>query len=201
MATTSFFTSLLEPLILRERIKWYEIGLGLLIIPGMILIVNYTDFSMLAGIIVGLLSALLAATFSIFNKLLINKADPLSITFLELGSGWFFITLLLPFLFIYDPQPFWPSPSDWGYLAILAFACTTLAYVLALKALKHISAFASNLTINLEPVYGIILAWLLLQENEELSPGFYWGGLVILMAVFSYPFIRRWTKAGREGQR
>lgn len=193
MATTSFFTAFLEPLILRQRLKGVEILLGLLIIPGMALVVNHTEVSMMDGIWVGLLSALLAALFATLNKKLINEADTMSITFLELSSGWLFLCLVLPFMMKAD-TPFWPSLTDLGYLAILAFLCTTLAYVLALRSLRHLSAFASNLTVNLEPVYGILLAWILLQENEELSPGFYRGVVIILLAVFSYPVIRRWQR-------
>ncbi|MEM9920871.1 MAG: EamA family transporter [Bacteroidota bacterium] len=191
MATTSFFTSLLEPLITRQPVKWFEIALGLLIIPGMVLVVSSLEMGMLIGVVVGLLSALLASLFAIFNKQLVDKADSLSITFLELGSGWLLISFILPFYFAQSPEAgFWPNTSDIGYLLILALLCTTLAYVLALRALKYISAFASNLTINLEPVYGIVLAWLLLRENEELNASFYWGCLIIIGTVLSYPFLK-----------
>ena len=192
MATTSLFTSFLEPFLLKQKFKWYELLLGLLIIPGMALVVNSTEWSMLTGIIMGLTSAFLAAMFSILNKKLVTKAEPMSITFLELGSAWLFISLFFPFYFFKFPEAvFWPQGMDWVYLLILALLCTTLAYVLTLRALKYISAFASNLTINLEPVYGIILAWLILQENKELSSGFYLGCGMILLAVFSYPFIKK----------
>lgn len=192
LATTSLFTSFLEPLILKQPFKFYELILGLLIIPGMALVVNSTEWAMLTGILMGLASAFLAALFSILNKKLVDKAEPMRITFLELGSAWLFISLLFPFYFFRFPETtFWPQGMDWIYLLVLALLCTTLAYVLTLRALKYISAFASNLTINLEPVYGIILAWLVLQENKELSPGFYLGCGMILLAVFSYPFIRR----------
>ena len=87
-----------------------------------------------------------------------------------------------------------PTWKDLAYLLVLSLLCTTLAYVLNLRALKHISAFASNLTINLEPVYGIILAWLILGENEQLSVQFYWGAVIITLAVFVYPFLKkRWA--------
>ncbi|MEM1321991.1 MAG: EamA family transporter [Bacteroidota bacterium] len=192
MATTSSFTALLEPLLLRQPIKKYELLLGLIIIPAMALIVNTTELEMMMGIWVGLLSALLAALFAIFNKKLVDKADPMSITFLELGSGWLLISLMLPFYFMNNENaPFLPSWSDLGYLLILALVCTTLGYILALRALKYISAFASNLTVNLEPVYGIVLAILILKENEELSPGFYWGCLLIMAIVLAYPFLRK----------
>jgi drug/metabolite transporter (DMT)-like permease len=83
---------------------------------------------------------------------------------------------------------------DWVYLVILALLCTTLAFVLALSALREVSAFASSLTINLEPVYGIALAWILLDDNKELAPTFYYGVLVILLAVFSYPYLNKYFK-------
>jgi drug/metabolite transporter (DMT)-like permease len=197
MATTSFFTAFLEPLIMRHRVRWYEIALGLLIIPGMALIVDSTDSSMNLGIVVGLIAAFMAALFATFNKRLIGQSDELSITFLELGSACLFLTLVLPFYILQSEEPVQvlPSKMDWVYLMILALLCTTLAYVLALRALRYISAFAANLTVNLEPVYGIILAWILLNENEELSPRFYWGVVIILLAVFSYPLIRKiWGK-------
>ncbi len=192
MATTSFFTAILEPIILKQKIKKVEILLGLLIIPGMALIVRSLDFSMWTGVALGLTSALLAALFSIFNKKLVDQADPMSITFLELGSAWLSISLILPLYFYQNPETaFWPQQMDWVYLLILALLCTTLAYVLSLRALKYISAFASNLTVNLEPVYGIILAAVLLKENEELTEGFYWGCSIILLAVFCYPLLNR----------
>lgn len=198
MATTSFFTSLIEPMVMRQRVKWYELALGLLIIPGMALIVNSTDLSMIKGLLVGLLSAFLASLFATLNKKLITHSDERSITFLEMGSAWLFLSIVIPIWVFYSGEPadIWPPTwTDWGYLLILALLCTTLAYVLALRSLQHLSAFASNLSINLEPVYGILLAWLLLNENEELKPGFYLGAGVIVLAVFSYPLIKRRFKS------
>ncbi len=192
MATTSFFTALLEPAILRQRVKGFEIFLGLLIIPGMTLIVQHTDWDMQWGIVVGLCSAFLAALFSTLNKKLIVHASSLDITFIELGTSWVFLSLLLPtYVWLVPEAPFWPTLRDWVYLLVLSLLCTTLAYVLALRALNYLSAFAANLTVNLEPVYGIALAWLVLREYEELDSGFYWGVVIILLAVLSYPFLRK----------
>ena len=193
MATASFFTSFLEPLIMRQRVRWYEILLGMAIIPGMALIVSSTDSSMNLGILVGLSAALMAALFATLNKKLIGKADEMSITFLELGSAWLFLSVVLPVYISQSEAPvqLLPSRIDWFYLIILSLLCTTLAYVLALRSLRYLSAFASNLAVNLEPVYGIALAWFILKDHKELSPGFYWGVLIILAAVFSYPLVRR----------
>lgn len=201
-ATTSFFTALTEPLILQQKVKWHEIGIGLLIIPGMALIVSNLDASMLVGFGVGIFSALLAAIFSTFNKKFVELADAYSITFLELSSAWLLLSLLVPIYIQQTEATFLPTPQDWIYLLILSLICTTLAFTLSLRALKHISAFASNLTFNLEPVYGILLAWLLLGENKELSPLFYVGVVVILLAVFTHPYIsKRFEAKNLEDQK
>lgn len=189
MATTSFFAALIEPIIFKQKIKNDELSLGLLMIPGVLLIVNNTEWDMMTGILVGLMSAFLAALFAVLNKTLVDKAEPLTITFLELGSGWLFLSICLPIYLMYQPDTlFMPQNFDWLWLLILALGCTTLAYVLSLRSLKHISAFASTLTINLEPVYGIFLAWIILDDAQELSPQFYLGCLLILGAVFFHSF-------------
>jgi len=190
-ATCSFFTSILEPLLTKAKFKWYELALGALVIPGMALIVQSLEVNMLLGVWIGLFSTLLIALFSILNKQRIHDLDTPSLTFIEMSSAWVFISLVLPFYFYWNPTlSFLPSTSDWIYLLILALLCTTLALVLNLRALKHISAFASSLTYNLEPVYGIILAIFILQENKELTPTFYLGVLIILASVFSYPLLK-----------
>ncbi len=194
LATTSFMTSLLEPFIVGRKFRIYELALGLLIIPGMVLVVNSVDVSMLGGIGVGLLSALLVSVFTAFNKRLVAKASPMQITFIELFSAWVFLSIVLAAMALlgYEIGAFWPPRmADWAYLLVLAWLCTNLAYVLSVRALQHISAFASTLTINLEPVYGIVLAWLLLNDGQELNPGFYLGCGIIIVAVFAYPMLRR----------
>ncbi|MBL7813479.1 MAG: EamA family transporter [Saprospiraceae bacterium] len=192
MATTSFFSSILEPFILQKSVKWYEVTLGLVIIPAMVFIAGTLPEKMTLGLMVGLISAFLVTVFSILNKKMVNQTDPLSITLLELSGGWLFLSLLLPFYFQFDKTAILipPSVSDWFYLLILALLCTNLGYWIGIRTLRHLSAFASNLTINLEPVYGIVLAVLILKENRELSPSFYLGAIVILAAVLSYPFLK-----------
>lgn len=190
MATASFFTAIVEPLIMRERFKRLDLTFGLLVIPGMVLIVRHLDTSMLNGVWIGLLSALLAATFASLNKKYIERAPSRTITFLEMSGSWLFLTLLAPILISNEWLTLsWPSSSDWLYLVVLALLCTTLAYILALEALKHLTAFASNLVVNLEPVYGIVLAILLLNEHQELNWQFYIGVLVILSVVIVHPIM------------
>ena len=193
MATASFFTALLEPLIMKQRVQMVELGLGLVIIPGMVLVVQNINSYMIIGVVMGLISAFLAALFSTLNKKLISRSGALQITFLEITGAWLFLTLIMPIYLYYEPDvQLQPVGMDWLYLLVLALVCTTFAYLLNIRSLKYISAFAANLTVNLEPVYGILLAVVLLQENKELDSGFYLGVLVILLAVFGYPTLKKY---------
>lgn len=195
MATASFFTALLEPFVMKQKVKWFELGLGLFIIPGMMLVVKNTESFMYVGIVMGLISAFLAALFSTINKRMIEKTSPIEITFLEISGALFFLTLIMPIYLYFEPNvQLMPVGMDWVYLIILALLCTTFAYVLSIRSLKYLTAFAANLTVNLEPVYGIILAIVLLQENKELDGGFYMGVLMILAAIFVYPLMKKFFK-------
>ncbi len=192
MATVSFFTAIIEPLINRERIKWYEVALGLLVIPGMYIIFRFSGNDYTTGIIMALISAALAAVFSTLNKKMVEKAEPMAITFVELGSGWIFLCLIAPLYGqLMGNSTFIPIEWDWLWLVILALLCTTFAYVLSLNALKHVSAFTANLSINLEPIYGIILAWLIFREDKDLSGEFYIGAGIILLSIFLHPILKR----------
>jgi len=190
MATTSLFTSLLEPVITKKPFIKFEILLGCLIIPPMIMIATNLDFSMLKGFGMGILSAFLASLFSSYNKLLVDKADPYQISFLEMFSAFLFVSMIIPFL-ISNNYSFMPQSTDWIYLLLLSLGCTTFAYVISMMALKHVSAFDATLVINLEPVYGILLAIFILKEHKELSPSFYFGVVIILLIVFSHPFLKK----------
>jgi len=198
MATTSIFTSLLEPWIMKKKIDPIEIFMGLLIVPAMALVVNSIDLSMRDGIIVGFASAFFASLFGTLNKKYVDSTTPYMFTFLQLGSAWIFISILFLFGGSYiDLSTFYPpSGIDWFYITILALLCTTLAYILSLRALKSLSAYATMLVINLEPLYGILLAAVLLKEYEQLTTNFYIGGGIILAIVMSYPYLKkRFTKA------
>lgn len=200
MATCAFFTSLIEPLLMKSKVKWYELALGFLIIPGMVLIVENVESGMRIGIWVGLFSSFLAAIFSILNKKWINDAEPLTITFIEMTAALLLLSLVLPFYFLAEPtSTLLPTLTDFLLLIVLALLCTTLTWVLALRALKHLSAFASTLTVNMEPVYGIFLAWILLDDHRELDSGFYWGVALIMLVVFSYPLFNKKLEGRGEG--
>ncbi|MCB0658927.1 MAG: DMT family transporter [Saprospiraceae bacterium] len=193
LASGALFASMLEPWFFRKKVSGMEVLLGMMVIPGMYLVASSVDFSMWAGIAAGLMASLLAVTFSILNKNYIRDSDALTITFLEMSGAWLLVSILLPFVqyFAPSPLPFWPQNLDWVYLLILALVCTTLGYALSLNALNHLSAFTTSLALNMEPVYGMILAWLILHENKELNTTFYLGVLVILIAIFSHPFLKK----------
>ena len=136
------------------------------------------------GILYGIAAALGSAIFPILNKQLLKKSTPENMTFYEMAGGFMFLTLLLPFYINFlDAELTWPSTTDWIWLLILAGVCTVLTLILQLNALKHISAFTSNLTYNLEPLYGIVMAFVFFQETKMLHPGFYIGLALILLSI------------------
>lgn len=195
LATTSLFTSILEPLITKSKFEWIELALGLLVIIGIYFLTGLGETYFWA-IIIGIISALLAALFSTLNKKYITGQNSLSVSTIELGAGFLFITITFPIHNALFPQPLWiPNiASDWIWIVILGLLCTSLAFALSLNALKEISAFISNLSINLEPVYGILLAIWLLNEDSQLNSDFYIGTSIILGAVLLHPVINRLNK-------
>lgn len=195
MATTSFFAAFAEPFFLRQKFKWYELALGVLILPGMALIAGNIDWTMRLGLAVGIVGAFLAAVFSVLNKRILetDPSPPLVMSFVELFGGLAVCSVALPFVWYWAPEQTRLAPQawDWLWLIVLAGVCTLLPYYLTLLAMRHISAFGINLTINLEPVYGVLLAALVFQEHRSLNPYFYIGVLIILVAVFGHPFLKK----------
>lgn len=185
MATASFFTAFLEPLIFRRKPIFLEIALGLMILPGIYLVFQFSG-TYLTGMIMGLISAFLAALFGTINKTFVVKTKPIVITFLELGMGFLFLSLLLPFYFEIRPDSslLIENNMDWLWILILSLLCTTLAFNFAVDALKHLSAFTSALAINLEPIYGILLAIPIFGEQNELNVNFYIGAGLVIGAIF-----------------
>lgn len=193
VATTSVMTAIIEPMITKRPFRSVELLFGLLILPGMFLVVSSLDPSMYLGIASGLVSALLAAVFTTVNKSIVGKGSTLFFTFMELSIALVVISvLMMGGLFMEDFPAIWPVPSgDWMYLVILAILGTTIAYTLAFGALKQMTAFTANLSVNLEPVYGILLAAWILDENEDLDSLFYVGAGIILAVVFIFPIFEK----------
>lgn len=196
VATVAFFTSLIEPIFVKRKFDMLELVLGFLIVPSMFFVVQNVDVSHMNGVWAGLGAALLAACFSILNKKYIDEASPYAINFIEISSATLLVTFIIPFFSdMSDMESLLPPRTiDWIYLLLLALVCTTLANVITLKALKHLSAFASNLVFNFEPLYGIILAAVLLKEYEQLTPEFYLGGAMIVAIVMLYPVLKNRIK-------
>lgn len=181
---TSLFTAIFDPLINRRRFEPVELLLSLLTLCGILLIFHF-DTQYRTGIILGIISAMFAALFTVFNKRLIRKHDTSTITFYELTTGLLGLTLFMPlYLFVFKPVSLLPTGMDIVYLLILAWFCTVLMYLLSMSALKKISPFTVNLCFNLEPVYSIVMAFVLFHENKYLNPAFYAGlGCIILSVV------------------
>lgn len=183
LSAIGFFTSICEPLIMRRRIDMVEVFLGLLAIGGIYLIFDfYPEYKM--GIIFGLISALLACLFPIFNKRVLTQYDSKTVTFYEMTGGMLALFFILPIYFQFFPAAYAiPTWSDFLWLLILAWGCTVFAFILSLNALTKLSAFTTNLSYNFEPIYSIIMAFIIFKENKLLGSGFYYGLLLIMTAV------------------
>jgi drug/metabolite transporter (DMT)-like permease len=178
-----FFTALIEPMIFRVKIDWSELALGLLVIIGISFIFHF-DPHYQTGIWVGLIAALLGSIFPILSRKLLQRISFEMVTLYELSGGFIFLSLLLPFyLAIFPTQHILPGLMDWIWLLVLSWLCTVVAMNFSMSALRKISAFTVNLTYNLEPIYGIALAFAVFREDQYLSRGFYIGLGLILLAI------------------
>ena len=204
IATVPIFLSLVEPILAGRRFQLKELLLGLMALPGIALVVGGTPQSMNTGIIMGIVSAMFVALFAALNKRFILRADPLCVTAIEMASGCAFLVVIglitsslseiTSIVGIIDTETSIfaiPRGNDMLWMAVLAFGCTLLPFALSLMALRHLSAYASALAVNLEPIYAIILAALLLGEQQELSASFYLGACIIIAVVVVYPWLMR----------
>lgn len=191
-SSAGFFSALIEPMIYKKKISWFEVGLGLVSILGVYVIFHF-DARYKIGIALGVACAALSALFSIFNKRLVAEIDGLTMTAFEMLGALVMLSLITPFYVMGANAPFMPLPWDWLWLIILSVLCTVWAFVLQLGALHHISAFTLNLSYNLEPIYGIVLAFLIFKENQHLNSSFYIGVGLILSAVILQMIVLRRT--------
>lgn len=196
LSSAGFFSALLEPLILKRKIILPELLLGLMAIVGIYIIFDFHPQFKL-GIIYGLLAAFGSALFPIFNKKLIERVKPAELTFYEMSGGFMILSVFLPIYLHYsDVKYYLPTASDAGWLAVLVILCTVICFDLQLKALEKISAFTCNLMYNLEPLYGIVLAFIFFDEAKMFHGGFYIGvGLILLAIIFQMIRISRQTPA------
>lgn len=196
LATTTLWTSILEPFFFKKSMKWYEVLLGAITLGGLSVIFGF-DFDYWSGLILAIFAAFLGTLFSVFNGLFAQKHHHLIITFYGMLGSCVACALFFPFYLYFDLASvngleLTPSLQDWLWLGILGVVCTVYAYSVMVELLQRMSVFTSNLAINLEPVYGIILAAVFFKEYEQIHTSFYVGAMIILISVLSYPIIKRW---------
>lgn len=185
----SFFTALFEPLILKKRINWLELLLGLVTLSGIYIIFHF-DTQFKTGIIIGLVSAVLASLFPIYNREFLKRINVETMLTWQQTGGFLVLSALLPFyLQKFPTETFNPGWENTGWLLVLSWFCSVIAFQLSANALKRLSAFTVNLTYNLEPVYGILLAFAVYNENEYLSKWFFIGFGIIAAALITHIYI------------
>lgn len=202
LATASFWTAFIEPMVNKTKVKWYEVLLGLMIIVGLVIIFSF-ELDYWLGLLMSVGSALLGATFMVINSRLTKRGHPYIITFYEMiGACVFTLLVMLGYYAFYaDVQlQLIPTVWDWVWLLVLAGFCTVYAFSVSVELMKRLTAFAVNLTVNLEPVYGILLAVLIFGEKEKMTGGFYLGTLIILLSVCMYPLMNYLYKRRKAKQ-
>lgn len=189
LSTGAFFASLLEPLLYGRKIILYEVLFGLIVVIGLYIIFD-VEASYALGIVLALISAFLSALFSVINGKFVQKYKASAISFYELMFGVIGISIFLLASGRFNAGFFTVSAHDWMYLAILASACTAYAFIASIHVMKWISPYTVMLTINMEPVYGIILALLILGDSEKMGSQFYYGAFIILLTVITNGIIK-----------
>jgi len=182
LSTGAFFASLLEPLLTGKKVVLYEVFFGLMVIAGLSIIFR-VEAHYIEGILLALTSAFLSALFSIINSKFAKTHNPSVVSFYEIAGGVLFFSVLLAFSGGFNASFFQVSASDWLYLAILSSVCTAYAFIGSVQVMRYLSPYTVMLTINLEPIYGTILAVLVFDEKEKMSPQFYFGALIIIVTV------------------
>lgn len=190
LSSTALFTSILEPLFHRKKFLWYEFLFGLVIIAGMIVVLRF-EFRYHLGIMYGVLSAFLASLFTVLNSRYVVNDYPSVISFYELMGGAFFILMMNAILNGSALLEHLPTGMDMVYILLLAIVATALAFVIGIQVMKKLTAFTVSLTINLEPLYGILLALIIFGDEEYMSAGFYLGFVMILSTILLNAYLKR----------
>jgi len=174
-SAVGFFTALIEPVLLRVRVKWIEVFLGLMVIAGIYLIFHFNP-KYKTGIILGITCAVLMAFVMIFIREFLQRINPQTVLTYQLSGGLLTLSMLMPFYMQQFPTDYiFPNLEDWVWLLVLAWLCSVLAFQFSTYALKRLTAFTVNLSFNLEPVYGIFLAIVLFGESRDFDKSFFWG--------------------------
>ena len=182
LSTGAFFTSIIEPIFFNKKVVWYEIFFGLIVVLGLTIIFN-VEGKYMEGIILALISAFLSASFAVINSKFVKDYEPTIISFYELVGGVLFFSLFLLGTSSFDAKFFQLTANDFMYLMILSSICTAYAFIASTAVMKFLSPYTVMLTINLEPIYGILLAVIIFKDKEQMSPAFYVGAVIILITV------------------
>lgn len=197
-STTSFFTSLVEPFVRKTKISWVEVFLGMLVVLGMYFVFAF-ESKYIVGILIGLVGAILATIFSVINAQFAQKNDAQIVTFYEMLGAFISSIIYIPIIIYFSKSigsgnidyQLLLTHYDWLWVGILGLVCTVYPYNEMMNLLKKISAFTLNLSINMEPIYGIIMAYFIFGESEKMTSGFYIGGALILLSVILHPFLKK----------
>jgi drug/metabolite transporter (DMT)-like permease len=190
MALAPVVTALIEPWITGARFERHNLLLGILVIPGVALVMGGIPTEMSPGFWVGVVSAALAAVFIALNKRFLGHHDAMAVTGIELGAGFLLIAVLAPAVSPPGASLVLPDLRDAALLGVLAVFCTLIPFALSLATLRHLSAFTAQLAINLEPLYAISIAVLFLGEARDLDSLFYIGVAILLAAVFGHGWLQ-----------
>jgi drug/metabolite transporter (DMT)-like permease len=190
LASGTLFASLLEPLIFRRRVYWFEVLTGLVIIFGLYLIFQF-ETRYITGIIFSLIAFFLSSLFTVLNKKITLRFNQNVVGFYEMIGGWIGVSIYLLISGEINTASLSFTWSDFICLALLAVVCSAYAFSAIVRIMKEISAYVVVLSINLEPIYGIVLAYFIFGQSEYMTFGFYAGTLILLFSIFSYPLFER----------
>ncbi|PCJ96940.1 MAG: EamA family transporter [Flavobacteriaceae bacterium] len=193
MSTGALFTAILEPFWYKRKMIWYEVLLGGIVIVGLYIIFKI-ETEYVFGIVLALTASFLASVFALINGKYVKQYRASIISFYELLSGMVFVSCYLLFSGTIDMDFFVLTINDWFYLVLLASICTAYAFIAGVHVMRHISPYTVMLSVNMEPVYGIILAFLILGDKEKMSPQFYVGALIIFATVIANGIIKNFIK-------
>lgn len=190
ISSATLFTSLLEPLLFKRSFRSYEVVFGLLIITGLFLIFNFeTKYKL--GLFLGIISAFFASCFTVINGIFVKNNNAKIISIYELIGAFSVLSIYIFFNSSITLSSFILTYSNFFYLLLLGVVCTTFAFVASVNVMKELSPFTVSLTINLEPVYGIVIAFLLFGDSEKMTAGFYAGTILILFTLFANAWFKK----------
>lgn len=191
-ASTTLFTALIEPVITEKKFDKAELLYSVMAMAGIGIIFYSDENSYGIGIILALLAAFIGAFFNILNKNVVKELPSSVVSFYEIATGMAVLTLFLPlYIWLFKPVKLFPNGKDWLLLVVLAIVCTHVTLILSLNALRHLSAFTLNLSINLEPIYGIALAFVFFNEAKQLNHWFFIGSVIIMLSVLLHAYFSK----------